>query len=252
MKKITQNVTLNEYNNEVVVEGYEKAVEKVGLWESEKVIFNKYLKSGMKILDIGCGAGRTTFNLYKSGYKNIIGFDLSAAMISACCRRVMDEKLDIQFICGNACEMNFADNVYDACIFSFNGLMTIPKRENRAKVFTQVFRVLKENGVFIFTTHDIQNETFRKYWNDEKVLWENGTQDKRLYEYGDMIFIDKNSGGSVEGFVHIPTYEEIYEEVERAGFKIVEQTVRSKLCEENQNTLAQSADCIFWVVRKGC
>ena len=84
-------MTISEYNDSAVVGSYEEAVDSIGLWESEKLIFGKYLRPGMKILDIGCGAGRTTFNLYKLGYRDITGFDLSAAMIAACKKRAANE-----------------------------------------------------------------------------------------------------------------------------------------------------------------
>ncbi|MBN1365406.1 MAG: class I SAM-dependent methyltransferase [Syntrophaceae bacterium] len=34
-----------------------------------------------QLLDIGCGYGRITFDLYKEGFKNIIGFDTSKPLI---------------------------------------------------------------------------------------------------------------------------------------------------------------------------
>ncbi|CUX25521.1 hypothetical protein BN3590_00439 [Clostridium sp. C105KSO15] len=60
---------------------YMKSIEDIGLWNSEKVIFLKYLKKDDNILDLGCGIGRTTFNLYNLGFTNIIGIDYSSLYI---------------------------------------------------------------------------------------------------------------------------------------------------------------------------
>ena len=73
--------TKDFYDQDYNINRYGEAVDEVGLWKSEKIIFNKYINKDNKILDLGCGAGRTTINLYKSGYKNIIGLDLSTNLI---------------------------------------------------------------------------------------------------------------------------------------------------------------------------
>lgn len=57
----------NEYNHMSVVEKYVNDVSKIGLWQSEEIIFSKYINKSDKILDIGYGAGRTTFALYDLG-----------------------------------------------------------------------------------------------------------------------------------------------------------------------------------------
>lgn len=58
-------------------ENYSNTIDNIGLWESDKYVINKYFDRNKSILDVGFGAGRTTFNFYEMGYKNIIGFDSS-------------------------------------------------------------------------------------------------------------------------------------------------------------------------------
>lgn len=70
------------YNNEAIQKTYTEAIDKVGLWESEKIMFEKYITKTAKILDLGCGAGRTTINMYKLGYNDIIGLDISDKFIN--------------------------------------------------------------------------------------------------------------------------------------------------------------------------
>ena len=45
----------------------------MGLWESERLLMDKYVSRDGAVLDIGCGAGRTTFGLYGEGYRDING-----------------------------------------------------------------------------------------------------------------------------------------------------------------------------------
>ena len=43
--------------------------------------FSKYVNPNDKILDVGCGYGRTLNELYHSGYRNLAGLDFSKGMI---------------------------------------------------------------------------------------------------------------------------------------------------------------------------
>ncbi len=76
---------------------YVAAVAAVGLWESERILMDRYLERGGAVLDIGCGAGRTTFGLYDAGYRRVTGYDLSATMIGAARRIARERGLPIPF-----------------------------------------------------------------------------------------------------------------------------------------------------------
>lgn len=240
----------NEYSHRSVVEKYSNDVSKIGLWKSEEIIFLKYINKSDKILDIGCGAGRTTFALYDLGYKNIIGIDLSEEMITECNSIKSNRNVNIDFLVADATKIPFEDNSFDVCIFSFNGLMTIPKYENRLCAVKEIYRILKSDGKFIFTTHDINNTKFLDYWKAEKEKWEKGIQDNRLYEYGDMIFSKQTEYGDAVCFVHIPSTGEIGKYLDETGFELIYQANRNLICNEKESVKNISDDCIFWIVQK--
>lgn len=73
--------TKHQYNLDANIKRYSEAIEQVGLWNSEKIVFNKYIDKNDKILDLGCGADRTTINLFKNGFTNIIGLDIADKLI---------------------------------------------------------------------------------------------------------------------------------------------------------------------------
>ena len=83
------------------------ATKKLGLWQSEKYAFEKYLYQDDAILDIGCGTGRTTFALYKKGFQNITGIDLTPAMLNEAEKIAHEYNLDIPFILGDATNLPF-------------------------------------------------------------------------------------------------------------------------------------------------
>ena len=247
MQKITKNFVKKSF--EKAIENYSNAIENIGLWESEKYVINKYFDKNKSILDVGCGAGRTTFNLYEMGYKNIIGLDLTPEMISAAKTINKEKKTEIEFIVGDATDLNFEDNSFDQALFSFNGLMQIPERKNRIKALKEIKRVLTENGIFIFTTHDRENnENFKEFWEKEEKIWKEGKQDKRTYEYGDKILPSDNDDRDL--FIHFPNREEIIECLEETGWNLIEDFYREDLFKENKEVKEFSTECRFWIVQK--
>jgi SAM-dependent methyltransferase len=248
--KLDLENTKNEYSLESRVKEYISYVENIGLWQSEKIILTKYINVQNNILDIGCGAGRTTFGLYDIGYHNIIGVDLSEKMILAAKKIAHDKNIEISFIVKNACDLAFDADSFDAVFFSANGIMTIPGKEMRQKAFNEIYKVLKPGGIFIFTTHDINNPQYIDYWNKERIKWENGEQDKRLLEYGDLIFSDPDTYNGSVNFVHIPLDGEIEKNLERSGFHLVYNELRKNICEEKPELLDITVDCMFWIVKK--
>ena len=46
----------NYFDNPLVVADYAYAAENVGLWNSERIVFEKYIPKSSKIIEFGCGA----------------------------------------------------------------------------------------------------------------------------------------------------------------------------------------------------
>lgn len=53
-----------DYSNKNVANQYQMFTKEIGLWASEEFVFNKFVQKQASVLDVGCGAGRTTFGLY--------------------------------------------------------------------------------------------------------------------------------------------------------------------------------------------
>ena len=154
---------LNTYNIGGVVQWYEKLDK---LIEVEVSVFEKYreLLAGGKLLDIGIGGGRTTRNLINK-CKEYVGLDYSLNFVNSVKKQFPDA--DIRLM--DARDLSaFPDNTFDFVNFSFNGIDYVDL-EGRIKVFKEVHRVLKDNGVFFFSTHNKSHPTFNKMpWLDSK------------------------------------------------------------------------------------
>lgn len=243
-QKVDVNFIKDSFSGAETVELYKEAVIEVGLWKSEKIVFQKFLQPTDHILDIGCGAGRTTFGLYNLGFHCIEGLDLSEKMILEARRHDLGDQ--IPFHVGNATNLNFEDESFGGVIFSFNGLMQIPKKENRQKALQEINRILEVGGYFIFTTHDRMDSMYLSYWNEEAKRWQKGQQNPRLHEFGDMIIKNDHR----ELFLHFPTKKEVIQLIHSTGFKLVESQLRSEICEEPEMDETFSTNCIFWVIAK--
>jgi len=135
------------FSDPAVVSYYDQRRE---LHESERVLFETYLRRGMTILDMGVGAGRTT--PYLSGLAGqYVGIDYSPAMITRC-----REKFPaLSFLEMNASQMStFPDASFDGIVFSCNGIDCLSCDAERQKCLRECARILRPGGVFIFSSHN--------------------------------------------------------------------------------------------------
>jgi demethylmenaquinone methyltransferase/2-methoxy-6-polyprenyl-1,4-benzoquinol methylase len=94
-------------------------------------------KPGERVLDIAAGTGTSSAAIAKSGAE-VVALDFSAGMVAVGRKR----QPSIEFIVGNAEELPFGDNEFDAVTISF-GLRNV----NRPKVaLSEMYRVLKPGG----------------------------------------------------------------------------------------------------------
>lgn len=247
IRKVDTDFIRKSFTTEKTVSDYTKAVSEIGLWESEKMMIKKYFNPEGQVLDIGCGAGRTTIGLYKLGYHLVEGLDLSEAMIVQARRISKELNYNITFRVGDAACLYYDDETFKAALFSFNGIMQIPGRENRIKALKEIKRILKPKGYFLFTTHDRDgSKEYESFWKEERRKWALHLEDKSLHEFGDRIIKMEER----DIFLHFSTREEVISSLEEVGFILIEGVLRSELCEESEEVKKFSTDCILWLVQK--
>jgi len=103
-------------------------------------------EAGATILDLACGTGRHAVELASRGYQ-VVGFDLSLAMLARASDEAQDRKQKINFVQGDMREMTF-EETFDG-VFSWNTSFGFFDEEKNAAVIAKVHRSLKKGGQFL-------------------------------------------------------------------------------------------------------
>ncbi len=127
----------------------------------QRILRDHFPPPPAEVLDIGCGAGRTTRHLHELGYRVIAG-DIVPQMVERA-RHILPGA-DIRVL--DATRLELASNAFDAVWFSFNGLDCIYPFASRLQALSEIHRVLKPGGIFIYSSHNVLGRftrVFRPY-----------------------------------------------------------------------------------------
>ncbi len=149
-------LNIKTYSDPVAVESYCK--EKVLYPIEYDIVKNFFPPPPAHILDIGCGAGRTTGHLMSMGYK-AVGIDLSEDLLVRARKQLPEAK----FFKMDACQLSFDKASFEAAFFSFNGIDCIYPEASRFQAFRETYRVLKSKGVFCFSSHNVWGRFGRNF-----------------------------------------------------------------------------------------
>jgi len=176
----------------------------------ENPAFEKLLKDkvkGKKVLDLGCGSGISSIKLKKWG-GDVVGIDISKNML-----KIAEINYpEIEFIHGNIEKLPFKKCSFDVVASS----LAIHYVKDLSKVFDEVYKVLKKEGLFVFST---QHPIF----NTRKKIIYKGNKEYLLQPYfnnNKVKYSMLNKKMKLEGYQH--TFSDIANKLIRSGFSIDE------------------------------
>lgn len=150
-------------------------LEKNNWWyKSKRNLFEKILKkfnrNFERCLDIGCGVG-SNFEILKNFSEEVVGIDYSDNALKYCKGKKYSNLIKM-----DATDMDFKENTFDLVICS-----DVLEHVNDSRTVKEILRVLKPNGVFIFSvpahnylwgpTDEISNHVKRYEKNELKSLF---------------------------------------------------------------------------------
>ena len=100
-----------------------------------------------KLIDLGCGPGQTTKYLSSCGFTDLIGIDISSAMVAAA--RSINPHL--QFEAGDMLKLGYPGKSFGSAI-AFYAIVHFDYAQIKL-VFGETRRVLKDKGQFLFSFH---------------------------------------------------------------------------------------------------
>jgi SAM-dependent methyltransferase len=117
---------------------------------AEALLFDDCVKTDAKVLDLGVGGGRTTPYLARLASR-YVGVDVSEVMLA----RYREKFPEMTLLRLDATDLGaFPNESFDAVVFSFNGIDTIPTLEGRRRCFAECSRVLRPGGTLLFSVHN--------------------------------------------------------------------------------------------------
>lgn len=151
----------------------------------------RYVQTGEKLCDLGCGDGYSTWKLAESGYL-MTGVDYSEEMISKA--EALTRNYHISFIKTDIAKVPFADDSFDGVL----AINSLEWTESPLTVLNEMKRLTKQAGIAVIgvlgpTAGPRANSFHRLYgeqvvcntimpWELERLAFENGWE--KIAEYG--------------------------------------------------------------------
>ena len=110
------------------------------------------LHKDQRILDVGCGYGRTALPLLKKGY-DIYGIDLSKNYITELKKNLTSARLKSRFRVADMCDLPFDDSAFDVVLCLWSVIDELLFRKDQVRAVKEMQRVLKKGGFAFVEGH---------------------------------------------------------------------------------------------------
>ena len=172
----------------------------------------KYIKPGQKVLDAGCGNGRS-YQLLRSKKINYLGVDNSPALIREAQNKYQFGNFRVMDLTNLECEKDTFDTIF--CIAA---LQHIPSKKLRFQVLQDFHQILKPNGYLIMTNWNLWQKKY--FWQTLKYSLSSLCGKHRELDLKDVYMPWKARFGVVDRYYHAFIARELNKLLQDSGFKI--------------------------------
>jgi len=180
------------------------------IWPETQALLDKYVLSGEKVLDLGCGNGRY-FEYFKEKNINYFGTDISEKLIEIAKRKYPQADFQV----ADGLSLPFSDNFFDK-IFSIAVLHHLPSKELRLQFLKEARRVLNSGASLILTVWNFKE--FKEFFLVFKSVV------LKLFGFSKLDFGDfmEPWGKNIKRYYHCFSQNELINLVKEAGFEVKE------------------------------
>jgi len=158
-----------------------------------------------KVLDLACGTGNMSIR-FAGDYKKVLGIDISGEMLKIAGQKANNKrKENIKFIQSDLRNFNLSDRV-DLAFSVFDSLNYILSLSDLKSVFKNVYKSLKDDGIFVFDLNTINR--LRSIKPGTSMF----TGDNYTCFWKDIVKPESNKW-QVKLKIHFDDNDEYYEEV---------------------------------------
>ena len=133
---------LREAGQKTWSEGDFAIVAAVVMMVSEELVEALDVVPGERVLDVACGSGNAAIAAARRTWGNVVGADFVPALLERARERAATERLDVEFVEGDAAELPFDEGEFDV-VASVFGAMFAPDQQQAAN---ELLRVCKPGG----------------------------------------------------------------------------------------------------------
>lgn len=132
------------------------------LWPEEEYLIKKYLNLDHSVVEAGVNGGRILLRLQKLGFTNLAGYDYIPELIAKAIERDPNRTIDFQV--QDAIELAYPDCKFDRIIYLQQITCLIEDREHRLKALRESYRILKQDGVGLFSFLSFESRSSRSIY----------------------------------------------------------------------------------------
>ncbi|KLU61118.1 demethylrebeccamycin-D-glucose O-methyltransferase [Peptococcaceae bacterium CEB3] len=171
----------------------------VGRIEEETIYSCLEPRTGLKLLDIGCGTGRYSISLASMGLE-VTGVDVSPAMLEKAQAKATEAGVSISFMGADALRLPFDDETFDL-VLSVDSMEWVP--DFRAAL-QEAFRVLKTGGRFVVGFIGRDSAWWRFYTEEARRKPDTPFGYARFYTLGELLAAMPGQGIRGKAAVFVP------------------------------------------------
>ena len=98
---------------------------------SERLVEALDIVPGERVLDVACGSGNAALAAARRSWGNTVGVDFVPALLERGRERAAAERLDVEFVEGDAADLPFADAEFDVVTSIFGAMFAPDQRRQR-------------------------------------------------------------------------------------------------------------------------